>query len=377
MAPSSMPCRGGAISPEWVTSNAALARAVDRWGAVIGLDTEFQRTSTFYPLPGLYQVVSEGGVYLIDPLSIDDWTPFVGALEDERRRLVMHACGEDLELLSHHLGVRPTRLFDTQLAHAFVSTDFSLSYSNLVTAHLGVTLGKPQTRSDWRRRPLSEAQIRYACEDVEHLPLLHERIGERLDALGRRAWFEETMAVHGRYQASDPDTYYLNLRRAWRFSGAQLAVLKSLTGWRERTAMSENVPRNRVVRDEHLLVFAQRAGLDERTVRDVLPPPVARRYAAELIRAHRAGLEADPPPRLEAPLSQRQGEISRALRALARAEAERRDMSQELLARKRDVEGCIRHFEATGELSEAYSGWREALVGAPFRRVLARLAGQA
>ncbi|MGD8829987.1 MAG: hypothetical protein PVF57_05240, partial [Pseudomonadales bacterium] len=90
-----------------------------------------------------------------------------------------------------------------------------------------------------------------------------------------------------------------------------------------------------------------------------------------------AGLEADPPPRLEAPLSQRQGEISRALRALARAEAERRDMSQELLARKRDVEGCIRHFEATGELSEAYSGWREALVGEPFRRVLARLAGQA
>jgi hypothetical protein len=52
-------------------------------------------------------------------------------------------------------------------------------------------------------------------------------------------------------------------------------------------------------------------------------------------------------------------------------------MSQELLARKRDVEGCIRHFEATGELSEAYSGWREALVGEPFRRVLARLAGQA
>ena len=119
-----MPFEAATISPEWITTNAGLAAAADCWGAVIGLDTEFQRTSTFYPLPGLYQVVSNGRIYLIDPLSVDDWRPLVDALEDKGRTLVMHACGEDLELMAHHLGAVPQGLFDTQLANAFLSMVF-------------------------------------------------------------------------------------------------------------------------------------------------------------------------------------------------------------------------------------------------------------
>ncbi|MGE3462661.1 MAG: ribonuclease D [Pseudomonadales bacterium] len=358
-----------------MTTNAGLASAADRWGAVIGLDTEFQRTSTFYPLPGLYQVVSNGRIYLIDPLSVDDWRPLVDALEDEGRTLVMHACGEDLELMAHHLGAEPQGLFDTQLANAFLSTDFSLSYANLVSRHLGVSLGKPQTRSDWRHRPLSDAQVRYACEDVLHLHELHEKLLGGLESLDRLAWFDQSILAQCRYLPPDPDRYYLGLRKAWRFQGEQLAVLRQLTSWRERTAMAENVPRNRVVRDEHLIAFAERRTLDDAAVHSVLPKPVARRYGSALVAEHRAGRDSAPPERIEAPLSQREGEVSKLLRDAARAEADRQQMSQELLARRRDVERCIRYFGATGELSPEYSGWRESLVGESFRRILGRLSG--
>ncbi len=340
---------------------------------MLGLDTEFQRTNTFYPLPGLYQVATAERIYLIDPLGIDDWGPFRAVLEDETRVIIMHACGEDLELMAHHLGAAPTAVFDTQLAHAFVSTDFALSYTNLVRTHLDVELGKAQTRSDWRRRPLSEAQIRYACEDVAHLLPLHERLRQRLAALGRSDWFDESMDDHARYEPGNPDHYYRGLRKAWRLKGGDLAVLKQLTSWRERVAMEENVPRNRVVWDEHLLTFAQRAVLDERGVRELLPKPVARRYATHIVAEHEAGRAQPPLPRLEPPLTQRQGEVSKALRDVARARAEEQAMSQELLARKRDIEACIRHYNVTGELSPAYSGWREALVGESFRRILERL----
>jgi ribonuclease D len=318
-------------------------------------------------------VVSGTDVYLIDPLSIDDWAPLVAVLEDPDRTLIMHACSEDLELMSHHLGATPAGLFDTQLAHAFVSTDFALSYTNLVNAHLGIEVGKPQTRSDWRRRPLSDAQVRYACEDVEHLPALHRRLCERLDELGRRDWFEETMTAQGGYTAPEPDEYYRSISRAWRLCGADLAVLRSLTGWRERKAMSENVPRNRVVWDEHLVSFAQEAELGERKVRETLPRPIARRYGEEIVDAHRSGREAPALPALEAPLTQSQARVSKKLRDIARREADERAFSQELLARRREVERCVRHFLATGRLSEAYSGWREALVGDKFREVLAQL----
>jgi len=356
-----------------VTSNEDLVRATSSWGDVLGLDTEFLRTNTFFPLPGLYQVVSGDDVYLIDPLVIDEWGPLVDVLEDQNRLIVMHACGEDLELMLHHLGARPTRVFDTQLAHAFVSTDFALSYTNLVRTHIGAEMGSAQTRSNWRKRPLTDAQIRYACEDVAHLLELQERLADALQALGREDWFTEVMVDHGRYDPTDPDQYYLGIKKAWRLKGEDLAVLQRLASWRERTAMEENVPRNRVVWDEHLVSFAGRAVLGEKHVWDLLPKPVARRYARDLVAEHEAGRDADPLPRMEAPLSQKQGEVSKALRAVARKQAEAHDMSPELLARKRDIESCIRHYLATGELSAEYSGWRETLLGEQFRDILARL----
>ena len=373
VARSFMQCRGGAISPNWVTSNSELVAAAAEWGDVLGLDTEFQRTDTFYPLPGLYQVISNGRAYLLDPLTIDDWRPLVSALEDPEVTLIMHACGEDLELMFHHLQATPTRLFDTQLAHAFISTDFALSYSNLVARHLDITVGKPQTRSNWLRRPLSDEQVRYACEDVEHLPKLHRLLSGTLENLGRDGWFEETMTDHGRYRPGDPEKYYLGIKKAWRLSGDDLAVLHSLTRWRESTAMSEDVPRNRVVWDEHLLSFAQQPVLDESRVWEMLPKPIARRYASRLVEEHRSGRAAAPLPKLQAPLTQAQGEISKKLRETARTRAEAQQFSQELLSRKRDVEGCIRHYAATGELSVVYSGWRRQLVGDSFLEILALL----
>ncbi len=324
-------------------------------------------------MPGLYQVVSGEQVYLIDPLLVGDWQPLVEVLEDPRRLVVMHACGEDLELMLHHLGARPARIFDTQLAHAFVSTDFALSYTNLVLTHIGAEMGKAQTRSNWRKRPLTDAQVRYACEDVAHLLELHQRLSERLETRGRMQWFAEAMADQGRYEPSEPDRYYLGMRKAWRLKGEQLAVLRQLASWRERVAMREDVPRNRVVWDEHLVTFAERRELGEQLIWELLPKPVARRYAKDILAEHSAGRAAEPLPPLEPPLTQRQGEISKALRNVARAKAEAQEMAQELLARKRDVESCIRHYLRTGELSQAYSGWREPLLGEPFRDILAAL----
>ncbi len=76
-ARSCTPCKAAAASTEmpkhqWIDSNAQLADAAERWSGVIGLDTEFQRTDTFYPIPGLYQLVAGAEIWVIDPLAIDD-----------------------------------------------------------------------------------------------------------------------------------------------------------------------------------------------------------------------------------------------------------------------------------------------------------------
>ncbi|MCB1686196.1 MAG: HRDC domain-containing protein [Pseudomonadales bacterium] len=368
-----MPCRDAARSVEWISTDAELAEAASKWSNVIGIDTEFQRTDTFFPLPGLYQIASSEVVYLLDPLAIDNWQPLLERLHDPEVELVMHACGEDLELFNAHLNAAPTGIFDTQLANAFLSPDFSLSYTNLVERHLGVTLGKPQTRSNWLRRPLSEEQVRYACEDVLYLGELESRLESRLQAAGRLSWFEEAMAGQGVFSQVAPADYYRNFTAAWRLDGQALAILQELVLWRELKARSEDVPRSRVVRDEHLLAFAQMPELAERRIEEVLPNSVARRYGQELLLAHQRGRSAQPVARLDAPLNRAQGEASRSAREIARQRAEAAGFAPELLARKRDVEACLRHFCATGELSDHYLGWRESLVGDDFRRILGKL----
>ena len=242
-APSFTPCRAAAVSaedasPVWVASNAALAEAVGGCRGVVGLDTEFQRVHTFFPIAGLYQLASAAGLCLIDPLAIDDWSPLKRLLEDGECVKVMHSCSEDLALIAHHLGVRPRNLFDTQLAYAFLSEHFSLSYGALVEALLGHRLAKHQTRSDWLRRPLSAAQRRYAQEDVAFLPDLHRSLRQRLQAYGRLAWFREEMGRWAQLAANDPDDYFAGLKGAWRLAPAELGALRDLCTWRERKAMA-------------------------------------------------------------------------------------------------------------------------------------------
>lgn len=368
-----MPCKADDASVEWITSDAALADAAAQWRGAIGIDTEFQRTDTFFPRPGLYQVAWGRAVFLIDPLKIGDFSPLLELLEDRRLVKIVHACSEDLELLRHHFGAVPLGLFDTQLANAFLTPHYSVSFTRLVEERLGVALEQHETRSDWLARPLTPEQVRYACEDVYFLPRLHEMLHEALEATGRLGWFREEMDRRGRFELGDPDLYYLSMKKAWRLSGPARARLQQLAAWRERQAMAEDRPRNRIVRDEHLLDLAERNPVDRRDLEDLLPRGVVRRYADDLLDAHRAGTDqGEHPAAAEAPLPGAATQLVNRLRDLARQRAESLGMAPELLGRKREVEECVRQFMATGRLSDAYSGWRAAVVGEAFHAELER-----
>jgi ribonuclease D len=369
-----MHCKADEASVEWVREDVQLAETAAGWGRVIGLDTEFQRTDTFFPLPGLYQVSCGERVWFLDPLELGDFGPFLEVLEDRRVTKVLHACSEDLELLRHHFGAVPAGIFDTQLANAFVTPDYSVSFTRLLESRLGIALEQHETRSDWLARPLTERQIRYAWEDVYYLPPLHADLHAALVARGRLDWFREEMDARGRFSPNDPDTYYLSVKKAWRMDGPTLARLQSLCAWRERQAMADDRPRGRVVKDDVLVELAELPDLDATDLQRALPPGALRRFGAGLLEAHAQGAAAaefpEPP---EQPLTAAQQDAVAKLRAIAVEKAESLGMAPELLGRKREVEACLRHFLARGELSEAYSGWRRELVGEAFLARLGRL----
>jgi ribonuclease D len=361
-----MHCKGGEVLFEWISDNQHLSLAVAAWDDHIALDTEFIRTDTYYPVPGLYQVASAGQIYLIDPLAITDWQPMADYLTDPDSVIVMHACQEDLELLHHHLGLMPVNVFDTQLANAFVSSDYSLSYAALVERTLGVTLEKHQTRSNWLRRPLSDDQIKYAIDDVLYLGEIYQHLHDALQQHDRVHWYQHDMQERGTYDPVAPDDYFRNVKKAWQLSRPQLATLKLLCSWRERTARQENVPRNRVVWDEHLLEFARIEELSKQHVFDALPRGVANRYAEQLIVHHTMAKDEALPAALPRPLSAAQNAQLKALRATALDVVEGMELAPELLARKRDLEACLRHYLSHQQLSEPYQDWRGELLANKF-----------
>lgn len=361
--------RDDAISVEWISDNGALADACATVQDVVTLDTEFMRTNTYYPVPGLYQMGVGDHVFLIDPSAIDEWQPFIAMLQDTQVFKVMHACLEDLELLHHHLGAAPTAVFDTQYANAFLTDRFSLSYAGLVDTRLGVELSKHETRSNWLQRPLSEKQVEYAVEDVIYLRPLFDQLRDELAQHDRLAWFEEDMLARQRFQPVDPDTCYLSQKRGWRLQGRQLAAFKNLCSWREETAQAENVPRSRVVWDEHLLTFAQNHPLTEADIRNTLPGKVARRYASDIITASQVA-DTENLPSAPKPLTSSQATVVKNLRAAGLARAEALQMAPELICRKRDLEDCVREHAQFGRLPVIFSSWRKGVVGSVYLQIL-------
>ncbi len=91
-------------------------------------------------------------------------------------------------------GVVPRRVFDVQIAAGLVGFGYPLSLGNLVYQALKISLLGGETRTDWRRRPLSDAQLRYALEDVRHLLELADRLEADLQRLGRIEWAEDEFA---------------------------------------------------------------------------------------------------------------------------------------------------------------------------------------
>ena len=196
----------------------------------LALDTEFVWERTYSPVPCLLQLATADRLAVLDPLEDVDVGPIAELVGDPGVQLVMHAPAGDLLLFATRYGVRATNVFDTQLAAGFVGHGISMAYDRLVERVAGVTLTHNETFSDWSRRPLTEAQIAYASDDVRYLFAVADALVEKLDEMGRRSWAEDEITRRYGPEATiepDPQRAYLKVARRGRLSGRQLAALRA------------------------------------------------------------------------------------------------------------------------------------------------------
>ncbi|BCO19703.1 ribonuclease D [Alteromonas sp. KC3] len=226
----------------------------------IALDTEFVRTRTLTPHLGLIQLYDGHQLVLIDPIAIENMQPFVALLENTDVVKVLHSCSEDLETFLTAFDTIPTPIFDTQFAASVLGKGPTLGYAKLVEMLCDVELDKGESRTDWLARPLREAQLSYAANDVLYLLPCYQQLASEIQAVGKADWvFEEIALLGAKKRAQMPEDFaYLQIKNSWRLNAEQLTVLQALAAWRLNTARKKDLALNFVFKEGHLFEAAQR-----------------------------------------------------------------------------------------------------------------------
>jgi ribonuclease D len=260
----------------------------------VAFDTEFVSEHTYRSQLCLLQVAAPGVLAVIDTLAVPELESFWRLLTDPGRTTIVHAGREELGFILHAIAARPATLFDVQVAAGLVDHDFPAGYAAIVRRFLSLPTNKGETRTDWRKRPLSASQLAYAVDDVRHLETLWRTLVGRLDGLGRGTWMLEEM---GSWQADVEESF---VRKRWRrvsglngLSRRELALVRELWHWRDRVSEERDMPPRRVLRDDLLVELAKRKSADERDVSAVrgMQRSDLRHIIAGLVEALQRGLD--------------------------------------------------------------------------------------
>lgn len=344
----------------------------------VTVDTEFLRERTYFSKLCLVQLAYPGkdneNAVLVDPLADGlSLEPLYALFRNEFVVKVFHAARQDLEIFWVDAQVFPTPLFDTQVAAMVCGFGEQVGYETLVRKIVKQGLDKTSRFTDWSRRPLSDAQKTYALADVTHLRQIYEHLAAELKRTERSHWVAEELQV-----LTDPATYEINPRDAWRRvktrtnSGKFLAVVRELAAFRETYAKTNNVPRNRVFKDDALVELAStkpRSASDLGNSRLLLREARKGAIADGILEAIAKGVACRASDLPQVDKSREKMQVNPALadllRVLLKAKTEASGVAAKLIAPSADLDAI-----AAGQRNvPALNGWRLEVFGADALRL--------
>ena len=242
-----------------------------------------------------------------------------------------------------------------------------VGYETLVRSICKVNLDKSSRFTDWSLRPLSKNQQQYALADVTHLRQIYEYLKEQLKRNGRETWLEEELNI-----LKNPETYITRPNEAWRRiksrsnSSKFLGIVARLAEFRETYAQKNNIPRNRVLKDDALMELAslKPKSFDDLNrsrllLRDARKGKIAKGIldsvkAAEDLKFEQVDYATKVPKSLNG-----NSALSDLLRVLLKAKSEELGVAAKLIANSSDLDSI-----ASGERTvPALSGWRHQIFG--------------
>lgn len=275
--------------PELITTPSKLNEALGhlRNAGTFGYDTEFIGEDSYYPHLCVIQAATTERVMLIDPLAIDDLSPWWALLSDPTLTKIVHAGAQDIEPVARLGGKPAANIFDTQVVAGLVGLDYPLSLGNTIQAILGVEHDAGAKFSKWDRRPLTPQQVHYAAGDVRYLCAIHAWLCEKLDALGNTHFAHaacKELCDPARY-FNDPLTRKVKAKGVNKLSRKKRAVFNGVLIWREQLAHQQNVTPRGLLNDEAVYEIAEALPRETKHLASIkfVPRPLAQQHGQSLI----------------------------------------------------------------------------------------------
>ncbi|HEY8468454.1 MAG TPA: ribonuclease D [Longimicrobiales bacterium] len=276
---------------EYVQSNERVAEVAEalRDADLVAADTEAAGYHRYRDRVCVLQLATRTATYVLDTLAVTDLSPLAELFADPAREVVFHDADYDLRLLSRDFGLEVRGLFDTKIAAEFLG-ERAIGLASVAEKYLGVHLEKKHQRADWAQRPLPDDLLEYAAADTRHLPMLRDRLRTELEARGRLAWAEEEFRIAEAQVWSAPPQdgdAYLRLKGTRDLNPRQLAALRELFQWRERTAEERDVAPFRVLTNEAMIELARQMPASKAALARLrgVPRSVSERFGEELLDA--------------------------------------------------------------------------------------------
>jgi cobalt/nickel-transporting P-type ATPase D len=168
--------------------------------STIGIDTEYFKGDEYQGHLCILQISlyfnNQTEVYIIDLLKFEKnqiFENFQNLFLDKSIQKVFHCCDNDIEWIYDEYGLRLENVFDTQEAYFHIHKNSKKpGLNDLLNQFYKLNLTKETKthfqKSNWKQRPLSEDQLKYAAMDSYYLihlkNILHERLNTNKKELG-------------------------------------------------------------------------------------------------------------------------------------------------------------------------------------------------
>lgn len=272
---------------QYLTTHGAVQDAADamRKAPRLAVDLEFDDMRHRYGRNlALIQIFDGSTAYLIDPLPLtnpaEELEPIWELLRDPAIEKVFHSCKSDILLLDELYGVHVRHITDTSVQYTLLAeADNNISLGRLIQSELGLEVDKGEQKSNWLKRPLTEAQKVYAANDVIYLFELADRLTAKLEALGRAHWADEENAALELVRYTRDERPYLRMAGKYRILPGELPLFRDLYMLRDQVAKQLDRPPYMVFANDRL------SELVRDTPRDLSDWKAARGLHPELKRA--------------------------------------------------------------------------------------------